>query len=79
MSDWSCTAPANVEQIQAHLKAEYLKALDRRLRDSREYEADEKIINDRLITVFALKLKGFQRLQKSLKLRSNWTAKVSWW
>lgn len=41
MSDWSCTAPANVEQIQAHLKAEYLKALDRRLRDSREYEADE--------------------------------------
>lgn len=44
MSDWSCTAPANVEQIQAHLKAEYLKALDRRLRDSREYEADEKLL-----------------------------------
>ena len=44
MSDWSCTAPANVKQIQAHLKAEYLKALDRRLRDSREYEADEKLL-----------------------------------
>lgn len=44
LDDWSCTAQANVEQIQGHLKAEYLKALERRLRDSREYEADEKLL-----------------------------------
>ena len=57
-------APANVEQIQAHLKAEYLKALDRRLRDSREYEADEKLLTQ-INNGIALKLKGFQRPQKA--------------
>lgn len=39
LQDWSCTAPTNLEQIQSHLRAEYLKELDKRLRHS-NYTAD---------------------------------------
>lgn len=42
--DWSCTAAANVAQIQNHLKDEYLKELDRSLRRS-GYESDQNLLN----------------------------------
>jgi len=43
LQDWSCTAPANIEQIQGHLKEDYLKEVDQRIRQS-GYEADQKLL-----------------------------------
>ncbi len=44
VQDFSCTAKDNVEQIQSYLKEEYLKDLDRRLRNS-EYESDQNLLD----------------------------------
>jgi hypothetical protein len=44
VTDFSCTAPANVEQLQGYLKEEYLKDLDQRLRHS-NYEADQALLD----------------------------------
>ncbi|RKG55577.1 DUF1311 domain-containing protein [Acinetobacter cumulans] len=43
LQDWSCSAPANVEQIQNHLKEDYLSQLDQRLRQS-GYESDQVLL-----------------------------------
>ncbi|ALH96409.1 hypothetical protein [Acinetobacter equi] len=43
LQDWSCTAPANLEQIQNHLRDEYIKELDKRLRHS-SYVADLSLL-----------------------------------
>jgi hypothetical protein len=44
VTDFSCTAPANVEQLQEYLKEEYLKDLDQRLRQS-SFEADQALLD----------------------------------
>ena len=43
VSDWSCTAQANIDQIQSRLKEDYLKELDKSLRNS-SYEANQDIL-----------------------------------
>lgn len=43
LQDWSCSAPANVEQIQGHLKDVYLKDVEQRIRQS-GYEADQALL-----------------------------------
>ncbi|TCM67064.1 hypothetical protein EC844_110105 [Acinetobacter calcoaceticus] len=51
VSEWSCSNPANIDQLQKNLKDDYLKLVDRRLRESKYYEADQallKTINDNL-------------------------------
>ena len=50
-SEWSCTSAKNLKDLQAFLKQEYLKQVDKNLRESRYYEADQallKKINDAL-------------------------------
>lgn len=44
ISDWSCTHPENLNQIQTSLKKEYLKEIERSLRQS-QYQVDEDILN----------------------------------
>lgn len=44
VTDFSCTAIANVDQIQDYLKEEYLKDLDQRLRQS-SFEADQALLD----------------------------------
>lgn len=44
LADWSCTAPANLDQIQNYLKDEYLKALDKNIRHS-EYQSDLSLLD----------------------------------
>ncbi|MBJ9721710.1 DUF1311 domain-containing protein [Acinetobacter calcoaceticus] len=44
ISDWSCTHPDNLNQIQTSLKKEYLKQIERSLRQS-EYQVDADILN----------------------------------
>lgn len=44
ISDWSCTHPDNLNQIQTSLKKEYLKQIERSLRQS-QYQVDEDILN----------------------------------
>ena len=44
VTDFSCTAPANIEQLQDYVKDEYLKNLDQRLRHS-GYEADQALLD----------------------------------
>ncbi|WP_353142023.1 DUF1311 domain-containing protein [Acinetobacter pragensis] len=44
VTDFSCTAPANVKQIQDYLKEEYLKDLDQRLRQS-SFESDQALLD----------------------------------
>lgn len=44
LADWSCTATYNISQIQDHLKNEYLKAIDRQLREENEFEADQVLL-----------------------------------
>lgn len=43
VADWSCTAQANIDQIQSRLKEGYLKELDKNLRNS-YYEANQDIL-----------------------------------
>ena len=45
LADWSCTAESNVQQIQDHLKSEYLKAIERKLRQDEEFEADQALLH----------------------------------
>lgn len=48
---WSCTSEENIKDLQLFLKQEYLKQIDKTLRASSEYEADQtllKKINDSL-------------------------------
>lgn len=50
-TDWSCTNQDHVNNLQTFLKQEYLKEIDKSLRASRYYQADEallKKINDSL-------------------------------
>ena len=50
-TEWSCTNDNHIKGLQAFLKSEYLKKIDRSLRDSDYYTADEallKTINDNL-------------------------------
>ena len=42
-SNWSCTDAKNIGQVEAYLKAEYLKQLDKQLRHS-SYEADQELL-----------------------------------
>ena len=44
LAEWSCTNQANITQIQQYLKDEYLKQIDKDLRDSRYYEADQDLL-----------------------------------
>ncbi|MGP4769988.1 MULTISPECIES: DUF1311 domain-containing protein [Acinetobacter] len=44
ISDWSCTHPENLNQIQTSLKKEYLKQIERSLRQS-QYQVDADILN----------------------------------
>lgn len=44
ISDWSCTHPDNLNQIQTSLKKEYLKQIERSLRQS-QYQVDADILN----------------------------------
>ncbi len=44
VSDWSCTHPENLKQIQTSLKKEYLKQIERSLRQS-QYQVDADILN----------------------------------
>ena len=43
VSDWSCTDAENIGQVEAYLKSEYLKQLDKQLRHS-SYEADQDLL-----------------------------------
>lgn len=43
VSDWSCTDAENIGQVEAYLKSEYLKQLDKQLRHS-NYEADQDLL-----------------------------------
>ena len=48
-TEWSCTNQNHLKDLQGFLKAEYLKELDKSLRSSKYYAADEtllKTIND---------------------------------
>lgn len=45
MSEWSCTNQDNINQIQQYLKDEYLKQVDKNLRDTNYYEADQVLLN----------------------------------
>ena len=50
-TEWSCTNDNHIKGLQAFLKSEYLKKIDRSLRDSDYYTADEallKTINENL-------------------------------
>lgn len=50
-AEWSCTNQNHLKDLQGFLKAEYLKELDKSLRSSKYYAADEallKTINDSL-------------------------------
>ena len=50
-TEWSCTNDNHIKGLQAFLKSEYLKKIDRSLRDSDYYKADEallKTINENL-------------------------------
>lgn len=50
-SEWNCTSDDNIKDLQAFLKQEYLKQIDKQLRSSSDYEADQallKKINDSL-------------------------------
>lgn len=50
-AEWSCTSEDNIKDLQAFLKQEYLKQIDKQLRSSSDYEADQallKKINDSL-------------------------------
>lgn len=65
VSDWSCTAQANINQIQNRLKEDYLKELDRSLRNS-HYEANQDI----LATIqkgIKFELKGVTTLTQDIK------------
>lgn len=44
LEDWSCTAQANIDQLQDHLKNEYLKELNKEIRQS-DYEADQQLMD----------------------------------
>jgi uncharacterized protein YecT (DUF1311 family) len=44
LEDWSCTAPANLEQIQNYLKDEYLSELNRSIRHS-DYQSDLALLD----------------------------------
>ena len=44
LAQWSCTDQVNITQIQQYLKDEYLKQIDKDLRDSRYYEADQDLL-----------------------------------
>ncbi len=44
LEDWSCTAQANIDQLQDHLKNEYLKELNKGIRQS-DYEADQQLMD----------------------------------
>lgn len=43
LADWSCTAQANIDQIQSRLKDDYLKELDKNLRNS-NYDANQDVL-----------------------------------
>lgn len=48
---WRCTSPEHIKNLEQSLKNEYLKHVDRRLRESKYYEPDQallKTINDNL-------------------------------
>ena len=50
-SEWSCTSEDNLKDLQLYLKQEYLKQIDKSLRQSDYYQADQallKKINDNL-------------------------------
>jgi uncharacterized protein YecT (DUF1311 family) len=60
LADWSCTAQANIDQIQTHLKDEYVKELERKLRNS-NYAADQTIL-DKIKKGIKFELKGVTTL-----------------
>ena len=45
VADFSCTHPDNVQQVQQYLKEQYLTELDRRLRQSENYEVDQDLLD----------------------------------
>ena len=45
MADWSCTNQDNLQQIQNYLKREYLKEVEKSLRQTEYYQADRELLN----------------------------------
>lgn len=48
---WRCTSPEHIQQLEQSVKNEYLKQVDRRLRETKHYDPDQallKTINDHL-------------------------------
>lgn len=43
-SEWSCTSQAHINDLQNFLKQEYLKEVDKNLRNSSQYPADENLL-----------------------------------
>ncbi|QIO06306.1 DUF1311 domain-containing protein [Acinetobacter shaoyimingii] len=60
-SEWSCTSESNLKDLQNFLKQEYLKKIDKRLRETSYYHSDQallKKINDSL----KFEIKGIRTL-----------------
>lgn len=55
VSDWSCTAQANIDQIQSRLKEDYLKELDKKLRSSSYVENQDILATIQKSIKFELK------------------------
>lgn len=65
LADWSCTADANINQIQRYLKEEYLKALDKSLRHS-NFQADQAIL-EKIKKGIKFEIKGITTLTEDTK------------
>lgn len=60
LEDWSCTAQANIDQLQEHLKTEYLNELNKQLRHS-DYEPDQQLM-DLIVKNLQFKIKNITTL-----------------
>ncbi|WP_312967086.1 DUF1311 domain-containing protein [Acinetobacter gerneri] len=45
ISEWSCTHPENLQQIESTLKNDYLKKIDKKILQENAYTADQDILN----------------------------------
>ena len=63
MSDWSCTDQGNINQVQDFMKAEYLKKLEKDLRQS-SYSADQELL-DKITKNLKFEIKGVTTLTEN--------------